>query len=283
MKTDVIVIGAGPAGATAALYLKRAGLSVRVFDSGGSALLKADRIENYYGTGTVSGRELFEKGISCLEELGVGVVHSQVLSVTYDGSFEIQSDSGIYSSAAVLIASGASRQKPPVEGFDGYLGRGASYCAVCDGFFFRKKAVAVIGSGDYALHEASVLSKICKSVVILTNGEPVTADFSGFDLRTEKITGIEGRDRISAVITEGGALAVDGLFAAVGIAGAADFARRIGAQMNGNDIAVNERFETNVPGLFAAGDCVCSIKQIGTAVGSATAAAMQIIKYVRSK
>lgn len=283
MKKDVIIIGAGPCGATAGIYCARAGLSVAVLDSAGSALLKTDKIENYYGFETITGKELFERGISQLERLGVEVIREQALSVMYDGGFVVKSERGEYSSLALLIASGAKRIKPPADGFDGYIGRGASYCAVCDGFFFRNKDVAVIGSGEYALSEARELARICRKVFVLTGGEDITADFSGFDVYTEKIIGLEGGDSISAVTLENISLPVRGVFAAVGVAGAADFARRIGAQVKGADIVVNDKFETNVAGLYAAGDCIRGIKQIGTAVGTGVSAAMQIIKYIRSK
>ena len=116
-----------------------------------------------------------------------------------------------------------------------------------------------------------------------TDGAKPEADFSEFSVNTGKITGIEGKDSIEAVILDDKKIKLSGLFAAVGVAGAADFARRIGAQVKGADIVVNDKFETNVPGLYAAGDCIFGIKQIGTAVGAGVGAAMQIIKFIRSR
>lgn len=283
MKKDLIVIGAGPCGATAAIYAKRAGLDVLVIDSGASALLKADKIENYYGFESVSGKELFEKGLMQLRHLKVEMVFRQALSAVYGDGFVIKTYGKEYESTALLIASGAKRTKPPAQEFESYLGRGASYCAVCDGFFFRGKDVGVIGAGEYALSEARELARMCKSVCILTDGAKPEADFSEFSVNTGKITGIEGKDSIEAVILDDKKIKLSGLFAAVGVAGAADFARRIGAQVKGADIVVNDKFETNVPGLYAAGDCIFGIKQIGTAVGAGVGAAMQIIKFIRSR
>ena len=283
MKKDLIVIGAGPCGVTAAIYAKRAGLNVLVIDGGGSALLKADKIENYYGFESVSGRALYEKGLSQLKAQGIELISRQALSVMYDGGFTVKTDGGEYEGTALLIASGAKRVKPPVAEFESYLGRGASYCAVCDGFFFRGKDVGVIGAGEYALSEARELMRMCKSVCILTDGAAPEADFSEFSVYSGKISAIEGKDSIEAVLSSGKRIELSGLFSAVGVAGAADFARRIGAQVKGADIVVNEKFETNVPGLYAAGDCVFGIKQIGTAVGAGVSAAMQIIKFIRSR
>lgn len=283
MKKDVIIIGAGPCGATAAIYAARAGLEVMVFDNGQSALLKADKIENYYGFESVSGKELYEKGIKQLESLGVERVCGQVLSVVWDGAFTVGTDAGKYTSDALLIATGAKREKPPVPAFDDYLGRGASYCAVCDGFFYKGRDVAVIGSGQYALSEARELAGFCRTVYILTNGQRQTADFSGFEVCSSKILGIEGDQSITGVALEDKIIPVSGIFAAVGVAGAVDFARHIGAAVKGSSILVNDRNETNIPGLYASGDCTEGIKQIGTAVGAGITAAMQMIKYVKSK
>lgn len=283
MKKDIIIIGAGPCGATAAIYTARAGLDVMVFDNGQSALLKADKIENYYGFDTISGRQLYERGVKQLESMGVERAISQVLSVAWDGAFTVGTDAGKYTSDALLIATGAKREKPPVPAFDDYLGRGASYCAVCDGFFYKGRDVAVIGSGEYALSEANELKGFCRSVYILTNGQDQTADFSGFEVFSSKITGIECDESITGVVLEDKVIPVSGLFAAVGVAGAVDFARHIGAAVKGASILVNDRCETNVPGLYAAGDCTDGIKQIGTAVGAGITAAMQMIKYIKSK
>lgn len=274
---DSIIIGAGPAGVSAAIYLKRAGLSVLCIDSDDSALKKAERIENYYALGPVTGSQLLEYGMRQLESFDVETVRGAVTAVEAGDVFCVTSDTAQFSSRSVVLACGASHKKVPLKDFDTLLGSGTSYCAACDGFFFRQRNVGVIGAGSYALHEARVLSGICGSVRIFTDGVPASADFSGFEVDSGKLTEIiTDGGQVSGIKTQTGEYALSGLFAAVGVAGAADIARHTGAVLKSDG-------SSNIPGLFAAGDCINDVKQVSTAVGGGAACAMAVIKYIRSK
>ena len=170
----VIIIGSGPAGISAALYLQRSGKTeVCVIAKGIGALDKADKIENYYGFAEpISGKALHENGITGAKRLGVFFIEEEVVSLAYNDALQpvVYTDRNSYTADAVLLATGSSRQTVPVKGLKEHEGKGVSYCAVCDAFFFRGKDVCVLGSGEYAVHEAQVLQSTARSVTMLTNG-----------------------------------------------------------------------------------------------------------------
>ncbi len=174
---DVFIIGKGPAGISASLYTVRAGLSTTVTGKDMGSLGKTEKIENYYGFSTpVSGKELFENGIAGAERLGVKVINEEVFDITYDDNFTITTDENIYNARSVILAAGASRKTPLIKGIAEYEGKGVSYCAVCDAFFYRNMNVAVIGNGKYALSEAAHLLPTSASVYILTDGKDILND-----------------------------------------------------------------------------------------------------------
>ena len=180
-KTDLLVIGAGPAGISAALYARRGGLAVTVVTKGieTGGLAKAEQIENYYGFAEpISGKELLRRGAAGAERLGVQIVEDELLALSFNDtfdSFKAQAQQHEWEAPAVVLAAGASRRTLPIPGVAEFEGRGVSYCAICDAFFYRGKRVAVIGSGEYALHEAQVLQPHAGKVMLLTNGEPLQA------------------------------------------------------------------------------------------------------------
>ena len=152
----------------------------------------------------------------------------------------------------LILATGASRKAPTIKGIKEFEGSGVSYCAVCDAFFYRNKDVSVLGSGDYALQEASSLLPVAKSVTILTNGEELvqnrSINYDDFSIREEKIEEIAGENRINKIKFKGGEdLLIDGLFVAIGVASSTDLARKIGAIIENNNIVVDENMSTNVP------------------------------------
>ena len=151
----MIIIGAGPAGISAALYAARGNMDPLVINNGIGALEKAEKIENYYGLeGPVSGRELFDRGIAQAKALGVRFLDAQVLGIGGFDTFEVQTTAGTFESICVIIATGGKRTAPKIPGVKELEGKGVSYCAVCDAFFYRGKEVAVLGNSDFALHEA---------------------------------------------------------------------------------------------------------------------------------
>ena len=285
---DVIIIGAGPAGVSAALYTIRGGLETTVITSGESALEKAEKIENYYGfPEPISGKELLSRGIDGAERLGVKFVRKQAVSVEYeDGGFSaVTSDDEKYKGKAVLFATGSRRLAPPIRGITEFEGRGVSYCAVCDAFFYRNKDVGVLGSGEYALHEAKVLARTSKSVTVFTNGEEPQAEFPPeFRIVKTPVSEFGGDAKIEkAVLKDNSEIKIDGLFIAYGVASSAALAKKIGAATSGSKIKIGDNMMTNVKGIFAAGDCTGGLLQVSKAVGDGAAAGTEIIKYVRKE
>lgn len=285
--TDILIIGSGPAGISAALYAARAGMDTLVVSSGQSALFKAHMIENYYG-GSIPGDELYEKGIAQAKELGIEIKEDQVVGLGFDGDFIVTGEKSQYKAKAVIIATGSSRKAPPLPGLSEFEGRGVSYCAVCDGFFHRGKNVAVLGSGTYALHEAMELSPIVESVTILTDGQApefsLPDSVTNISVDTGKIKELTGEELLSSVVFEDDkTLDVSGVFVAIGTAGSSDLARKLGAVTEGTKIAVNGEMATNIPGLYAAGDCTPGMLQVAKAVYQGAEAATSAIKFVRSQ
>lgn len=279
---SVNIIGGGPAGISAGLYTLRSGIETRVFTHGMSALLKAEKIENYYGfPGGIDGEELYKRGIEAFKALGGEVIEAEVTGASYTGSFELSTSEGSYSSDFLVIANGAARTAPSIKNLKEFEGRGVSYCAVCDAFFYRGKRVAVIGSGDYALHEAEILEKSAGEVILLTNGD-TAPDYKSCDSR--KISSIEGKDTVERMFFDDGEeMPIDGIFVAVGVAGGTDIARKLGAVIEGRYVAVDENMATNVPGLYAAGDCTGGLLQIAKAVYEGAKAGLSIAKECKKK
>lgn len=281
-----IIVGSGPAGVSAALYLARAGVSVTILSKDGGALLKADKIENYYGFAEpISGKELYEQGLANAKRLGCTIKEEEVIGVSFLNTLAVQTTEATYEAEAVILATGASRTAPKIDGLARLEGHGVSYCAICDAFFYRGKNVAVIGSGEYALHEAQTLLPVAGSVTMLTNGAPLTVEVpESIAVDTRKIVSIDGEDAVSGVtFADGETLAADGVFVAVGVASSADLARKLGALTEGNRIVTNENGETNLPGLYAAGDCTGGLLQIAEAVAKGAKAGLAAIKFLREQ
>lgn len=281
-----IIVGSGPAGVSAALYLARAGVSVTILSKDGGALLKADKIENYYGFAEpISGKELYEQGLANAKRLGCTVKEEEVIGVSFLNTLAVQTTEATYEAEAVILATGTSRTAPKIDGLARLEGHGVSYCAICDAFFYRGKNVAVIGSGEYALHEAQTLLSVAGSVTMLTNGAPLTVEVpESIAVDTRKIVSIDGEDAVSGVtFADGKTIAVDGVFVAVGVASSADLARKLGALTEGNRIVTNENGETNLPGLYAAGDCTGGLLQIAEAVAKGAKAGLAAVRFLREQ
>jgi len=287
MNYDVIVIGYGPAGTTAAIYAVRSGLSVLLIGRDQGSLAKAEKIENYYGfIEPIAGPELLANGLRQAERLGVTVVTDEVTGVMVTEGFEIHTTRATYEGNSLVIATGMPRKKASVAGVSDYEGRGVSYCAICDGFFYRNKIVAVIGNGDYAFHEASDLLPFAREIHLLTNGRPYTGG-SHEKIRIDErnlasVTGDE--NKVNAVaFADGDTLAVDGVFIAEGTANALDLANKIGIEHDGKVILVDSAQKTSLNGLFAAGDCTGGLLQVAVAVGEGAKAGMAAVAYVKEQ
>ena len=283
---QVIIIGGGPAGVSAALYLARAGVRTTIIENGPGALAKAHKIDNYYGI-AASGEKLYATGLEQAKALGVTVMQDEVLSVEYFDAFtlSLKKHAEQLTAPALLLATGTKNVTLNLPGLVQLEGKGISYCAVCDGFFFRKKNVAVLGSGAYALHEAEYLRHLADSVTILTNGASgELAQAAGFAVKTEKLAQLNGEAKLASIsFADGSELAVDGLFIAMGTADSTDIARKLGAQINGRFIKIDADGKTNIPGLFAAGDCTGGLLQVSKAVHEGARAGLAALNFIRNK
>lgn len=278
---DVIIIGAGPAGISASIYLKRAKLNILVIYKGYGELEKASKIENYYGLKEpLSGKELFENGINQAKNLGVEIVQDEVTDISLEEYFTVTTVNRKYQAKKVILATGTSRLAPNIKGIKEYEGKGVSYCAVCDAFFYKGKDVAVVGSGNYAIHEAKQLEPVVNSVTIFTNGEQIIENRDGakFEIEDKPIREFRGSSVIEEVEFEDSDIKkLNGVFIAIGTASSSDLARKIGAMIQNNNIQVNENMQTTVEGLYACGDCTGGILQINKAVYDGAKAALHII------
>lgn len=283
---DVIITGGGPAGVSAALYAVRAGFSVCILENDGGSLKKTEKIENYYGfPKAVSGAELYERGLSGARELGVKIIKTEVFSIGFSESgFGVDTDSGKYEGKTVIIAVGAKRKKPSIPNLKAYEGTGVSYCAVCDAFFYRGRDVAVLGNKEYAFHEAKELLGLASSVTILTNGEEIGAYDERFKVNTKKIESLFGDEVLEGIrFFDGTTLNLSGLFIAEGTAGGNELAKKAGIVMQNDNIVISEKGETNISGIFAAGDCTGGFKQIAKSVYEGMNAGLGAIEYLRRK
>ncbi len=282
----IVIVGSGPAGCSAALYAARAGMETTVISKGIGALQKAEQIQNYYGFEEgITGAELYRRGMAGAQAVGTQFVTAEVVGLDYAATLVVQTTAGDYPADAVILATGTGRIAPKIAGLAEHEGRGVSYCATCDAFFYRGKTAAVLGTGEYALHEVQALLPLAGKVILCTNGEPLTAEFpAGVTVCTEKLEAIEGEETVTALrLAGGGLLPADGLFVALGVAGSAALARKLGAPVENGRIVVNEKMQTGIPGLFAAGDCTGGMLQVCKAVYEGALAATEAIKQIRGK
>ena len=281
---NIVIVGSGPAGISAALYAVRAGADTTVLTKGPGALDRAEKIENYYGFAEpVSGAELERRSIENARRLGVQFVTAEAVGLTYTDKLTVETVDKDYLADAVILATGASRAVPRIPGLAGLEGHGVSYCAACDAFFYRGRDVAVLGSGEYALHEVQALLPVVRSVTLLTNGAPLTAQFPP-EVRVcpQAVEAVLGETAVTGVQLPGGeTLAVSGVFVALGVAGSTALARKIGAEVDGNRVVVDARMQTTVPGLYAAGDCTGGLLQVAKAVYEGAQAATEAVKALR--
>jgi thioredoxin reductase (NADPH) len=292
---QLVIVGQGPAGLSAALYTCRAGIETVI--AGLKPKIDGEyEIDNYFGFAeTVTGAQLMDQGRRGVARFGAEFVNERVLGIHYgdDGtSFEVKTENAHFKACAVLVATGVSRSKPGIPGLDEMDGKGVSYCVSCDGFFYRGKQVVVLGEGVHAANSALELTSYTPSVAILTNGKAptITSEYmeklkeANIPILEQKIARLEGTNGLERVVfADGGSFDTFGLFVAVGEASSTDFAKTLGLEQEGNSIKADLEQKTNIPGIFAAGDCVGRFKQISVAVGEGALAGRAIISYVKEK
>lgn len=285
MLYDVIIIGAGPAGISASLYAKRGNLKTLVIYKEETSLEKAEKIDNYYGfENGINGKDLYKTGIKQAQKLGIELKKEEVTKIEMqEKGFIIKTVNSEYNSKVVILATGNKKNKPQNIDIEKFEGRGVSYCAICDGFFYRNKSVSVLGSGEYAISETNDLINIAKDITILTNGEKAPAfRANNVKIDTREIEKLKGNSKIEKIqFKDGSTIETEGVFIAQGVAGSTEFARKLGALIDNDKIVVNERAETNIKGLYACGDCTGGLLQVSKSVYEGAVAGIQAIKYIK--
>ncbi|MCD4826745.1 MAG: NAD(P)/FAD-dependent oxidoreductase [Acholeplasmataceae bacterium] len=283
---DVVIVGVGPAGISAAIYLKRAGMNPLVIGQDfGTLKSYTGKIENYYGfENPISGDTLIENGIKQAKNLDVEILLDSVISLDQeDGHFIIKTIQHQFTSKSVILATGKKRLSLSIPGFNQFKAKGISFCATCDGYFFRRKKIAIVGCGHYMINELEVLSQINKDITIFTNGHELIDDVD-FPVVKSKIVKFVGEQKLSHIETEDGeSYEVQGAFIAIGTPSSIDFATKLGVIIDKNNISVDQNYQTNIDGLFAIGDVIGGKLQIAKAVYDGMMVADQINNYIKHK
>lgn len=290
---DVIIVGGGPAGLTAAIYTARADFGTLVLDKEDKLLNKAESIENYFGFPEgLSGGELLSRGQKQAKKFGAKIINDEVLIIRVEGeNYIVETADKSYRGRGLIIAPGIEHQKPSVEGIEDFEGRGVSYCVVCDAPFYEDKKVGLLGSENYAAKEALELSDFAENITIFTDGkdESFNEDLRkriedrGISILKKKVKEVFGDEEFEGLILEDGKMELDGLFVAVGTSGSVSFARTLGIPVDGDRIVVNEDLSTGLPRLYAAGDCTGGTRQVATAVGEGSKAALNLVEDLRGE
>lgn len=298
---DVIIVGAGPAGMTAGIYASRSNLSVLMIEQGapGGQMNNTAEVENYPGFDMILGPDLAMKMYESAEKFGTKNVYGVVKKLEDKGSYkEVVCDDAVYKGKSVIIASGCEHRKLGVLGEEEFAGRGVSYCAVCDGAFFRNKKLLVIGGGDSAVEEAIYLTQFASEVVIVHRRDQLRAqqilqdrafanekisfewntaleEIMGDDIR---VTGAKLRDTVTGSVKEA---TTDGVFIYVGLEPLTKPFQELGITNEQGWIETDEEMKTNISGIYAIGDVRDkTLRQITTAVGDGGIAGQQVYKYL---
>lgn len=300
---DIMIIGAGPAGLTAAIYGARAGLKIGLFNAIEMApmISMASKVENYPGFISISGIELFGKMVEHAKKY-TSIIDDTIVDIKKDDKgFIVRSSSGNeYKGKVVIIATGSAHRKLGVKGEEEFHGKGVSYCAVCDGAFFKNKDVAVIGGGKYGADDALYLSSIAKKIFLISQKEELDVDKFTKDkiekndkieiILNKKCTRIFGDKMVSGIEIEDTKtyekkeIMVNGVFIAIGTVPSTSIAKSIGVKMDDNGyIITDEEQKTNVDGIFAAGDITGKFKQIVVACAQGAIAANSAYRYIKKR
>lgn len=300
---DVVIIGAGPAGLTAALYCARQGKKVLVLEKEfyGGQIINSNLVENYPGISKTTGYDFSNTLYNQAKNFGAEVEFSEVskLEKLENNTFKVFINGGEIDCKSVIISTGVKKRNLGLEKEEELLGKGVSYCATCDGAFFREKDVAVVGGGNTALEDAVFLSEYCNKVYIIHRREEFRGEKFMIDILKSKknvsfllnsnVVKLNGSDELTSIDIENKdtkivkRLKIDGLFIAIGQVPQNDnFSDLISIDKSGY-IITNEDCETNVKGIFAAGDCRNKkVRQLSTAVSDGTIAAISACEYMSS-
>ncbi len=299
---DIIVIGAGPAGMTAALYALRADKKVLVIEKEtfGGQITFSPKVENYPGFTQISGNELADRMLEQITEHGADIELAEVTGIKSTANCKtVITDIGEFQAKAVIIATGAKHRHLGIEGEEELIGEGISFCAVCDGAFYAGGKVGVVGGGNSALVEAMMLSEICSEVVIIQNLSTLTGESKMARALEQKenvkmifntvVEGFESNTALTGVKLHNtktdahSSLSLDGLFVAIGNAPENQAFANITALNEYGYIVSDEKCTTDTEGVFVAGDCrTKSIRQVATATADGAVAALAACRYIES-
>ena len=300
IKIELVIIGAGIGGVSAAVYAKRSGLDFIIFEPNavGGQLLLMENIDNYVGLplGT-KGTDLAETLTNTLKDLDINIIKEEVIDFSIENNIvQLKTNNNLYIAKSIIIATGASFKKLNVKGEDVFSGKGVSYCAVCDGFFFRGKKVAVVGGGNTAVEEALYLSEIADKVVLIHRRDELRAlDYLKNELFEKSnievmfnsnISEIKGNDLLEELVVQNSltgetqSVQLQGLFVAVGIEPNTKIV--IVNKDEGGFIITDEQMRTNIKTVWACGDCrKRPLKQLITAASEGAIAAIGVYKYLK--
>ena len=291
---DIIIIGAGPSGLTASIYARRANKSVLVLEARtyGGQIINANKIENYPGLPHISGVDYATNLYNQVIELGVEVKFEKAININYPN---VTTNENTYTGRAIIIATGANKRKIGLEKEDYFNGRGLSYCATCDGNFYKDLDVCVYGSGNTALDDAMYLSSICRNVYLITHSNHFKgSEITLKELSTKEnvhiminttITKLIGDDKLTGIDLDGEVnhLDINGLFVAVGQVPETENFMDI-LEIDSNGYAITNDFRTKVKGVYVCGDIVAKpLRQLTTAVSDGSLAATMAIMDINNK
>lgn len=297
---DVVIIGSGPAGLSAAIYAKRSNLTCvvteMIYNKTGQ-IVSGSRVDNYLGLLGVSGYELGEMFRKHAEKFNVDFVEDEVVDISYDNitnlwTSKLKSGKEI-NSKSIIFAGGCIYRKLGIESEDNYIGRGISYCAVCDAMFYKDKDVAVIGGGNTALDEAKYLSEICRKVYLVHRREEFRGAYSTLAeiknksnveiVTNSQVTNIQGEKKVENIVLNNSVkIKVEGVFLAIGMIPNTKLLKKFDILDDGGYVISNENCTTDVGGLFVAGDArTKKLRQVVTAVSDGANAINSVIEYLK--
>lgn len=301
--TDIIIVGAGTAGLTAAIYAGRAGSSILLFEQSihGGQIINTPHVENFPGVGKVAGYEFASALYDQAMSFGAQIQYERVTDVQFDGGrFVVTTDKGSYAAKSVILATGAKPRPLGVAGEEKYVGRGISFCATCDGAFYRGKTVAVVGGGNTALEDAMVLANLAQKVYLIHRRAEFRAEkqlinrlakYTNIQLVLDTVitelkgtARIEGIEVVNKITNATVSIALDGIFVAIGqMPDNQAFAHVVELDANGYIVA-GEDCTTITPGVFAAGDGRTKrIRQLTTAAADGTIAALAAVDFAEAR
>lgn len=294
---DVIIIGGGPAGLTAGIYCLRANLKTLIIEKEtiGGQIASSPLVENYPGFVSISGAELANNLYEQVDKLGADIEIEEVLNIEQGKIKKVITDSNTYEARAVIIATGAKYRLLGLSNEENYLGNGISFCTSCDGAFYKKKQVAVIGGGNTAVTNAIYMADLASKVYLIYRKDKLKCEEKLIEKLNQKenieviynsnVIELRGNDSLEEIIieTEGNkkALKVDGMFISIGMDAQTDFVKEI-LPLDKDNYIISDNCSTNLEGIFVSGDCrEKGVRQLATAINDGAVAAVKVIEYLK--